>query len=325
MPTIKELATNESRENRFLPGHGLCQGCGIPIVVRTVLNSIETPVVVVNATGCLEVATTRFPNSAWGVPWLHVAFENASAAASGIEAAYRTMQRRGTLPSDEPITFVVFGGDGGTYDIGLQSLSGALERGHRFLYVCYDNGAYMNTGIQRSGATPYGASTTTDPAGKESFGKAEKRKDLTTIAAAHHLRYVAQASISHWYDLGEKAKTAAAIDGPSFLNVLSTCQLGWRHLPRHAVLLARLAVETRFWPLYEIVDGRYHLTHVIDEPKPIESWLELQGRFKHLFKPENRHVIDEIQRRVDEEWDALARRCEQDAEWFEPRLALAAE
>lgn len=321
MATIKELARNESIRNRFLSGHGLCQGCGIPLVVRTVLNSIETPVVVVNATGCLEVATTRFPNTAWGVPWLHVAFENASAAASGVESAYRAMQKRGTLPSDQPITFVVFGGDGGSYDIGLQSLSGALERGHRFLYVCYDNGAYMNTGIQRSGATPYGASTTTSPAGSESFGKAEKRKDLTSIAAAHHLQYVAQASISHWHDLSEKARKASSIEGPSFMNVLSTCQLGWRHEPRHAVLLARLAVETRYWPLYEIVDGYYRLTHNEEEPEPIESWLKLQGRFKHLFEPENRHVIDEIQHRVDTDWAQLVRRCNNDVGYFEAERA----
>ena len=162
---LKTLVRNERGTPPLRGGHSLCQGCGIPMVVRTVLDSIDTPKVVVIATGCLEVATTRYPTTAWNVPWLHVAFENAAAVASGVETAYRALRKRGRLPQDEPLTFVVFAGDGGTYDIGLQALSGALERGHRFVFVCYDNEAYMNTGVQRSGATPFGASTTTSPAG----------------------------------------------------------------------------------------------------------------------------------------------------------------
>ncbi|HUZ17513.1 MAG TPA: thiamine pyrophosphate-dependent enzyme [Spirochaetia bacterium] len=320
MPTIRQLALNEGKEKRFLSGHGLCQGCGIPIVVRTVLNSIETPVAVVNATGCLEVATTRFPNSAWNVPWLHVAFENVAAAASGVEAAYRTLKRRGELPSDGPLTIVAFGGDGGTYDIGLQSLSGALERGHRFLYVCYDNQAYMNTGIQRSGATPFGANTTTSPAGTESFGKAQKRKDLTAIVAAHHIRYVAQASISHWHDLSEKVSHAVSCEGPSFLNVLSTCQLGWRHATKDTVRIARMAVDTRYWPLYEIVDGYYRLTHEPPHPLPVKEWLAAQGRFAHLFSEGNSEHLAEIQRQVDEDWMHISRRSREDAAYFTAAL-----
>jgi pyruvate ferredoxin oxidoreductase beta subunit len=316
MPTIKALALNESKENRFLGGHALCQGCGIPIVVRTVLNTIETPVAVVNATGCLEVGTTRFPNTAWNVPWLHVAFENAAAAASGIEAAFRALTKRGVLPEDEPVTIVAFGGDGGTYDIGLQALSGALERGHRFLYVCYDNQAYMNTGIQRSSATPYGANTTTSPAGEVSFGKAQRRKDLTAIIAAHHIHYVGQSSISHWHDLSEKVRRAVAVDGPSFLNVLSTCQLGWRHAPKDAVNIARMAVESRFWPLYEIVDGYYRLTHEPTGSARVEEWLRTQGRFSHLFEEGNDHLLEEIRRQVDDEWVRLLRRCREDAPFF---------
>lgn len=311
------MALNELKEKRFLGGHALCQGCGIPMVVRTVLNSITTPVVVVNATGCLEVATSRFPTSAWSIPWLHVAFENAAAAASGVETAYRALKKRGKLPPDEPLTIVAFGGDGGTYDIGLQSLSGALERGHRFLYVCYDNQAYMNTGIQRSGATPYGANTTTSPAGTESFGKAQKRKDLTAIVAAHHIRYVGQASISHWHDLSEKAARASRMEGPSFLNVLSTCQLGWRHSPRETVNIARMAVESRFWPLYEIVDGYYRLTHEPENPIPVDDWLKAQGRFSHLFAPGMGQVLAEIRSQVDEEWNRLTRRCREDKAYFE--------
>ena len=213
-------------------GHSLCQGCGIPMVVRTVLSTIRQPVVVVNATGCLEVATTRFPTTAWNVPWLHVAFENAAAVASGVESAQRALRRRHALPAGQEVAVVVFAGDGGTYDIGLQALSGALERGHRFLFVCYDNEAYMNTGVQRSGATPFGASTTTSPAGLESFGKAQRRKDMTAIAIAHHVPYVAQAASTHWHDLSVKVERAVAADGPAFLNVLTDCPVGWGHEPQ---------------------------------------------------------------------------------------------
>ncbi len=169
---------NKKLTEKLAPGHATCAGCGIPAIVRTVLGATDDPVVVVNATGCLEVTSTLYPYSAWKVPWIHNAFENAGATVSGVETAYRALQKRGTLPKDKKIKFVAFGGDGGTYDIGLQSLSGALERGHQFLYVCYDNEGYMNTGGQRSGATPRGADTETTPAGKVSYGKREKRKDL---------------------------------------------------------------------------------------------------------------------------------------------------
>src|ERR1041385_8861877 len=235
MSRLKNIALHEAGTSPLRGGHALCQGCGVPMVVRTVLDSIETPTVVVSATGCLEVATSRYPTTAWNVPWLHVAFENAAAAASGVETAYRALAKRGTLPQAEQLTFVAFAGDGGTYDIGLQALSGALERGHRFLFVCYDNEAYMNTGIQRSGATPFGASTTTSPTGEESFGKAQARKDMTAIAVAHHVPYVAQAASTHWHDLSVKVERATALDGPAFLNVLTDCPLGWGHEPRRAL------------------------------------------------------------------------------------------
>lgn len=325
MPMLKTLARRENDEPAFQGGHALCRGCGIPTVVRTVLDSIDTPVVVVTATGCLEVATTRYPHSTWNVPWLHVAFENAAAAVSGIEAAYSALRRRGTLPVDKPITFVVFAGDGGTYDIGLQSLSGALERGHRLVYVCYDNEAYMNTGNQRSGATPLGADTTTEPAGSMSFGKHVGRKDITAIAVAHNIPYVAQASISHWQDLSDKAERAARAEGPAFLNVMSTCQLGWRHAPRLALRVANLAVQTRYWPLYEVVRGYYRLTDPPRVREPIEAWLETQGRFRHLFEPEHLPRISEIQQRVDTQWEALLARCRADAWAFESDGSLRAE
>jgi pyruvate ferredoxin oxidoreductase beta subunit len=309
MPRLKTLVRNEAGVPPLGGGHSLCRGCGIPVVVRTVLDAIPGPVVVVNATGCLEVATTRLPSTAWNVPWLHVAFENSAAVASGVEAAYRALRRRGTLPSEEDVTFVAFAGDGGTYDIGLQALSGALERGHRLVFVCYDNEAYMNTGIQRSGATPFGAATTTSPVGSESFGKAQRRKDVTAIAVAHRIPYVAQASGAFWQDLADKALRASQADGPAFLNVLSDCPLGWGHEARLGPLVGRLAVETRFWPLFEVVDGRYRLTHIPERHVPIEEWLSRQVRFRHLLAPGNEALLAEVQRRVDEDWERLLSLC----------------
>jgi pyruvate ferredoxin oxidoreductase beta subunit len=313
MSRLKTLVRNEAGKPPLRGGHALCQGCGVPMVVRTIVDSIETPVVVVSATGCLEVATTRFPTTAWNVPWLHVAFENAAAVASGVETAYRALVKRGALPMEEPITFLVFAGDGGTYDIGLQALSGALERGHRFIFVCYDNEAYMNTGVQRSGATPFGASTTTTPGGTDSFGKAQQRKDMTAIAVAHHVPYVAQAASVHWHDLSLKAGRAAAADGPAFLNVLTNCPVGWGHEPRETLDILNAAVDSCFWPLYEVVDGRYRLTYVPESIRPIEDWLRGQTRFSHLLHPDASGVVGEIQRQVTEDWEALRRRCEVDA------------
>jgi pyruvate ferredoxin oxidoreductase beta subunit len=309
MARLKNLVREQHGTPPLCGGHALCQGCGVPMVVRTVLDSIPGSKVVVNATGCLEVATTRYPTTAWNVPWLHVAFENAAAVASGVETAHRALRRRGRLGSDE-LTFVVFAGDGGTYDIGFQALSGALERGHRFLFVCYDNEAYMNTGVQRSGATPFGASTTTSPAGLESFGKAQQRKDMTAIAVAHGVPYTAQACGCDWHDLSTKAERAAAADGPAFLNVLTDCPVGWGHEPRLSQRILAAAVESRFWPLYEVVDGRYRLTYEPDQPVPVEEWLAPQKRFAHLLRPENRALVKTIQERLDVDWAALVARCE---------------
>ena len=309
MSRLKTLVRNERGVPPLRGGHSLCQGCGVPLVVRTVLDTIESPVVVVNATGCLEVATTRYPTTAWNVPWLHVAFENAAAVASGVETAQRALRRRHALPADEDVAVVVFAGDGGTYDIGLQALSGALERGHRFLFVCYDNEAYMNTGVQRSGATPFGASTTTSPAGSESWGKAQQRKDMTAIAVAHHVPYVAQAAATHWHDLSVKVERAVAADGPAFLNVLTDCPVGWGHEPRLFKQVLDTAVDCHYWPLYEVVDGDYRLTYTPAQPVPVADWLALQARFAHLLRPENAAVVADIQAQVEREWDELVGRC----------------
>ena len=309
MSRLKTLVRNEHGTPPLRGGHSLCQGCGIPMVVRTILDSIDTRVVVVSATGCLEVATTRYPTTAWNVPWLHVAFENAAAVVSGVESAYRALARRGALPQEGPITFVALAGDGGTYDIGLQALSGALERGHRFVFVCYDTEAYMNTGVQRSGATPFGASTTTSPAGAEALGKAQQRKDMTAIAAAHHIPYVAQAASSHWLDLSRKAERAARADGPAFLNVLTACPVGWGYEPRLSPALVNAAVDSCYWPLFEVVDGRWRLTYRPEQRVPVEEWLVPQKRFAHLRRPEAVETVAEIQRRVDADWVDLVARC----------------
>jgi pyruvate ferredoxin oxidoreductase beta subunit len=308
MSRLKTLVRNQHGVPPLRGGHSLCQGCGVPLVVRTVLSTIEKPVVVVNATGCLEVATTRFPTTAWNVPWLHVAFENAAAVASGVETAQRALARRQGLPAGE-VAVVVFAGDGGTYDIGMQALSGALERGHDFLFVCYDNEAYMNTGVQRSGATPYAAATTTSPVGTESFGKAQRRKDMTAIAVGHHVPYVAQAVASHWHDLSRKVSAAVARPGPAFLNVLTDCPVGWGHEPRLMPQVLNAAVECRFWPIYEVVDGRYILSYDPKHPIPVAAWLRLQKRFAHLLEPDAREQLDEIQRQVDSDWHDLVGRC----------------
>jgi len=303
--TPKELS---KRPDRLAPGHRLCAGCGASIVVRQMLAAIDDPVVIANATGCLEVATTIYPYTAWRVPWIHNAFENAASTISGVEAAYRSLVRQGKIP-EQNVKFLAFGGDGGTYDIGLQALSGAVERGHQFLYICYDNGAYMNTGIQRSSATPHGAHTTTSPAGKVIPGKQQYRKDLTSIMAAHDIPYVAQAAPSQWRDLMKKTRKAVDCGGPAFMNVLSSCNRGWRHGTDETIELTQLGVDTCYWPLFEVEDGEWRLTYKPKEKPPVEEWLKRQGRFRHLFRPENRHIIDELQAKVDQRWERLLRLC----------------
>ena len=303
--TPKELS---KRPERLAPGHRLCAGCGASIIVRQMLAAIDDPVVIANATGCLEVATTIYPYTAWRVPWIHNAFENAASTISGVEAAYRSLVRQGKIP-EQNVKFLAFGGDGGTYDIGLQALSGAVERGHQFLYICYDNGAYMNTGIQRSSATPHGAHTTTSPAGKVIPGKQQNRKDLTAIMAAHDIPYVAQAAPSQWRDLMKKTRKAVDCGGSAFMNVLSSCNRGWRHGTDETIELTQLGVDTCYWPLFEVEDGEWRLTYKPKEKLPVEQWLKRQGRFRHLFRPENRHIIDELQADVDQRWERLLRLC----------------
>ena len=304
MANLKELS---KKEDILSGGHRLCAGCGASIVVKQVLSALDDPVVVVNATGCLEVATTIYPYPSWRSPFIHNAFENAAATISGAEAMFRSLKKQGKI--DKEIKFIAFGGDGGTYDIGVQSLSGALERGHNFIYVCYDNEGYMNTGIQRSSATPRGAWTTTTPAGKVTPGKTQYRKDLTAVVVAHNIPYVAQASIWRWNDLIEKSRKAFYIDGPAFINVLSPCPRGWRFDSKDTIELAKLAVQTNFWPLYEVEQGKWKLNYRPKERKPVKEWMESQGRYKHLFRPENEHIIKEIQEDIDKNWEKLLAKC----------------
>ncbi|MBI5375691.1 MAG: pyruvate ferredoxin oxidoreductase [Candidatus Schekmanbacteria bacterium] len=302
MASLKELS---KKKDLLTSGHRLCSGCGVSIAVRQILLAAENPVVVSSATGCLEVATTIFPYTAWKPSFIHSAFENSAATISGVEAMYKSLQRQGKIPEGKKIDFIAFGGDGGTYDIGLQSLSGALERGHRFLYVCYNNEAYMNTGIQRSSATPYGANTTTRPVGKKSFGKSVDRKDLTQIAIAHKIPYAAQASPSHWNDLVTKVRKALNCGGASFMNVIANCNRGWRNDTGKAVEMCRLAVQTCYWPLYEVENGKLKINLKPKEKKPITEFIKDQGRFAHLKRPENQHVVEELQHMVDHDWEHL--------------------
>jgi len=300
MAKLKDLV---NKPEILSPGHRLCAGCGASIAVRQILSASDDPVVVACATGCLEVATTIYPYTSWRSPFIHNAFENVAATISGVETMYQSLKKQGKI--DKEIKFIAFGGDGGTYDIGLQSLSGALERGHNFVYVCYDNEAYMNTGIQRSSATPRGAWTTTTPVGEVIPGKTQYRKDLTRIIAAHNIPYAAQASIWRWSDLIDKAHKAFYTKGPAFLNVLSLCHRGWRFLLEDTIKISKLAVQTNFWPLYEVENGKYKLNYKPKERLPITEWMKPQGRYKHLLTPENESIVEEIQQEIDNNWERL--------------------
>jgi len=302
MAKLKDLA---KMEDRLVAGHGMCLGCGIPLIFKVVLRATEDPLIIANATGCLEVCTTIFPRTSWNMTWVHSAFENAASTIAGVEAMYKALKRRGKIPKDKTIKFMGVGGDGGTYDIGLQALSGAMERGHDIVYLCYDNNAYANTGGQRSSATPLGASATTSPAGEQSPGKLQWRKDLTKILAAHNVPYVAQASPTRWQDLYNKAKKAFEIEGPAFLNVLCLCPTEWKYEESKGIQLAKIAVDTCVWPLYEVENGKYKINYKPKEKKSVLEWIKPQGRFRHLFKEENAWVLEEFQKKVDEEWEEL--------------------
>jgi pyruvate ferredoxin oxidoreductase beta subunit len=287
-------------EENFASGHRACVGCGEALAVRHVCKALGKNVIIVNATGCVEIFSSLLPRTSWRVPWIHTLFENVGAVVSGVESAYKARIRKGKL-EDRGVKFVGLAGDGGTSDIGLQALSGALERGHNFLYVCFDNEAYMNTGIQRSSSTPYGAWTTTAPVGKRSIGQMTWKKNMPEIAAAHRIPYVATACPSYPFDLIDKVQRGVETEGPAYIHVLSVCPTGWRCTPNLTIELGRLAVETGVFPLFEVVNGEHRLTVDLPKLKPVREYLKKQGRFRHLTEKD----IERIQARVDEEYMRL--------------------
>ena len=304
--TLKDLP----REELFAPGHRMCAGCGAAIAMRWITKTIGPNAVIANATGCVEVTTTPYPETAWMHPYIHVAFENSAAVASGVEAAIKALKRKGMWDAGDT-KVVVIAGDGGTYDIGLQSLSGMLERRHGVLYILYDNEAYMNTGIQRSGSTPKYAWTTTTPVGTAVKGKIQWKKDIMGIVTAHRVSYAATASVAYILDMVNKIKTALEYtkEGPTFLHIYAPCVPGWRYPENKTVEIARLAVETGYFPLYEWDHGKLKLNppsnNHLDKSKrkPLKEYLKLQGRFAHLTEQE----IAEIEKELDAYWEYLGK------------------
>ncbi len=310
--TAKDMA---EKPDLFMSGHRACAGCAPATVLRLIMKALRGPTIATFATGCMEVVSTIYPYTSWKVPWIHTAFENVAANASGIETALKILKKKRRIPQ-EHVDVIAFAGDGGTYDIGIQALSGAVERGHDFLYVLYDNEAYMNTGIQRSGGTPHGASTTTSPAGLVIPGKIEYKKPIANIMVAHDIPYAATASPYYWKDLIAKARKGIEVNGPAFLHVFAPCPRGWRSDISKSIEISRLAVETSIFPLWEAMNGEYQLSapsKVIalrpERKKSVREYLQLQGRFRHLFTPKFENVIDEIQRNTDERWQRLLKKC----------------
>lgn len=282
-------------EELFASGHRACAGCGEALVLRHVLKAAGKKTFVVMATGCMEVVSTPYPQTAWRLPWVHGAFENVPAIASGIHSALRAIGKR------EGVNVLAIGGDGASFDIGFGALSGAIERGDKFTYIATDNEAYMNTGVQRSSATPLFASTTTSPAEKRVHGKLEPKKPLPLIVAAHGASYVATVSPANFFDLRAKVERALQSEGVSFLHAYCVCPVGWYTKSDEAIELSRLAIQTRVFPVYEIENGVLRFNQRVDKPKPVEEYLGVQGRFKHLTERE----IEEIQRYVNERYEFL--------------------
>ena len=302
--TIKFGRRYITTEEYLAPGHRACLGCAEALAVRLALKALGKDVAIANATGCIEIISSCLPDTSWRVPWIHTLFENTAAVASGMESGLKALMRKERLPQKE-IHCIAIAGDGGTSDIGVQALSGALERGHDFMYLCYDNEAYMNTGVQRSSATPYGASTTTAPAGKVSIGQVTWKKNMPAIAAAHDIPYVATACPSYPFDLMDKVKKGAEVKGPAYIHILSPCPTGWRFPAELAIDIGRLAVETGVFPLYEIEDGELKLSVERRKLRPVSEYLKAQGRFRHLYEEE----IQKIQDRVNKEYMKLKERA----------------
>lgn len=281
-------------------GHRACQGCAEILALRLALKVFGKDTVIAMATGCMEIISTPLPTTSWRLPWIHVAFENTAAVASGIESGLKILMEKGKIPKKD-INVIAIAGDGGTSDIGLQALSGAMERGHNFTYLCVDNEAYMNTGIQRSSSTPYGAMTTTSPPGKKGIGQSTQKKNMPKIAAAHNIPYVATACPSYPFDFLAKIKKAQAVKGPAYIHILSVCPTGWRIPTDQAINYGRLAVRTGVFPLYEVENGKYKITYSPEPLRPVSEYIKGQGRFRHLTDD----LIAEIQQRVNQDWQEL--------------------
>lgn len=288
------------KKENFAPGHRACIGCGEALSIRLVFKALDNNVIVTNATGCAEIFSSQLPLTSWHLPWMHTLFENIAAVASGIEAAYKAMKRKG-VPLPENTKVVAIGGDGATSDIGLQAISGALERGHDFTYICFDNEAYQNTGNQRSSATPMGAATTTSPVGKQSIGQFSWKKNMPEIAVAHNIPYVATATHGYPFDLMDKVRKAVNTPGPAYVHILAVCPTGWRSATDTVIRQSRLAVQTGVFPLYEVVNGQYKMSIDLPKLRPIRDYMKIQGRFRHLSDD----TIQQIQNRVELEYQKL--------------------
>jgi len=291
---FRENVGEVSQEEFFASGHRACAGCACVLAIRYALKALGKNTIAVSATGCMEVISSPYPEVAWNVPWIHEAFENAAATASGVEAALKALGR-------EEVNVIAFAGDGGTADIGIQALSGAAERNHNMIYVCYDNEAYMNTGVQRSSSTPFGAATTTTPVGKHSFGEDRPKKDVTRIMLAHDIPYAATANVAFPLDYMEKIKKASRINGFKYIHVFAPCPTGWGSEGEKSIEIARLATDTGYWVLYEVENGKMRITYKPTEKKPIKEYLKFQRRFRHL----NEEKVQEIQRQIDANWSRL--------------------
>ena len=309
---IKSLKSFSTAAERFEGAHVLCPGCAHSIIVREILNATNDNLVVSAATGCLEVCTAIYPHTSWDCSWIHIGFENASTAVAGAEAMNKALRNKGRIdPSTPNPKFVAFGGDGATYDIGFQWISGCFERGHNMMYVCLDNEVYANTGGQRSSSTPIGASATTSPAGSTSYGEKKNKKDILGIMAAHGSPYVAQVAPNKWKDMVKKIQKAYAAEGPTFINAMSACTTEWKFAPHETIEASDLAVDSLVFPLYEIVGGsELNITYRPKNIVPVRDYLAFQPRFKHLFTKQYEYIIDEWQKRVDARWEYLQRREE---------------
>ena len=314
LKNIKNLKELSKSNDRFEGSHLLCPGCAHSIIVRGILNATDNHLVIATSTGCLQVCSAIYPYTSWDTSWIHIGFSNSSSSISGVEAMSRALKNKNRLPiakDKKPTKFIAIGGDGATYDIGFQWLSGVIERGHDITYICLDNEVYANTGGQRSSSTPIGSSTTTSPAGRVSYSKKEKKKDIVSIMASHYAPYVAQTIPGKWKDMLKKLQLAINTNGPTFVNVMSPCTTEWKFHESKTIQISDLATDSLVVPLYEITNGnKLKITYRPKNILPVRDNLVAQGRFKHLFKKENEYLIDKLQKEVEDRWEYLQRREE---------------